>query len=82
MTKIRNEYVLSQKENNQLKIDLEKMKNYFENLPNFLENPIIDNQYKILIKKENNFIMTIMKIVKKAILMLQKFEDVQKVKKM
>ena len=35
MTKIRNEYVLSQKENNQLKIDLEKMKNYFENLPKF-----------------------------------------------
>ena len=48
---------------------------------NFLENPIIDNQYEIFIKKENNFIMTIMEIVKKVILILQKLEDVQKEKK-
>ena len=50
MTKIRNEYVLSQKENNQLKIDLEKMKNYFENLPKFPRKPDyrqpIQNTYK------------------------------------
>ena len=48
---------------------------------NFLENPIIDNQYEIFIKKENNFIMTIMEIVKKVILILQQLEDVQKEKK-
>ena len=35
LTKIRNEYVILQKENNQLKIGLEKRKNYFENLPKF-----------------------------------------------
>ena len=39
LTKIRNEYVLLQKENNQLKIELEKMKNYVENLPKFPRKP-------------------------------------------
>ena len=35
LTKIRNEYVILQKENNQLKIGLEKRTNCFENLPKF-----------------------------------------------
>ena len=33
MSKIRNEYALLQKENNQLKIQLQKYQNYVENLP-------------------------------------------------
>ena len=58
------------------------MKNYVENLPKFPRKPDyrqpIRNTYK---KRKTNFIMTIRKIVKKAILMLQKFEDVQKEEK-
>ena len=50
LTKIRNEYVLLQKENNQLKIGLEKMKNYIENLSKFPRKPnyrqSIRNTYK------------------------------------
>ena len=64
-----------------LKPDLKKGKITLKICQNFLENSIIDNQYEIFIKKENNFIMTIMEIVKKVILILQKLEDVQKEKK-
>ena len=33
LTKIRNKYARSQKENNELKIELHKYQNYFENMP-------------------------------------------------
>ena len=73
LSKIRNEYPLLQKENNQLKIQLQKYQNYVENLP--------QTSYRKPIENRIITMMMILKIVKRVTLMLQKFEDVQKSKK-
>ena len=71
--KIRNEYAKLQKENNELKI-----LKLFSNMP---QKSYQKPSYTKPIKKENITIMMNMKKVKKAILILQKFEDVLKSKK-
>ena len=46
LSKIRNEYALLQKENNQLKIQLQKYQNYVENLPQTSYRKPIENRIR------------------------------------
>ena len=61
LTKIRNEYVILQKEvrtwlrKNQLKIDLEKRKDYFENLPKFPRKSNYRQPIRNIYKKRKQF---------------------------
>ena len=78
LTKIRNEYAKLQKENNEIKIELHKYQNYFQNMPQkSYQKPSYTKHWE----KESTTIMMNLNKVKKAILMLQKFEDVLKNKK-
>ena len=68
--KIRNEYAKLQKENSELKIELQNYQDYIQNKPQKL--------YQKPIRKRKHYFYNKRKKVKKVILMLQKFADDQK----
>ena len=77
-TKIREEYAKLQQENNQLKIELQKYKNYVEQLP---QTPFKKYYSKPMRKRKHYLDLQQKQKVTKVTRMLQKYVDVQNNKK-
>ena len=77
LTKIRNKYAKLRKENHEIKTELHKHQSYFQNMPHKLyQKP----SYMKPLRKRTTIMMNLNK-VKKAIIMIQKIEDILKNKK-